>query len=167
MNRQLIFIFSIFIVCIQTAVFADTSIKAETDKSAITTDELLTYKLTVASSEKNLPSPKIPEFQGFSIVSQAQSSTVSFQKGGMQAILVFAFILLPRETGSLKIEPAQVTVLGKVYSSQACQVEVNQGAAKIQPRQRERPRMFLPEKPAPGEEPGPKIPDSDQPQYNI
>ena len=148
MRYVMIFIFSVFMFCGQTAVFADTSIKAEVDKAAITTDELLTYKLTVVSTEKNIPPPKIPEFKGFSVVSRAQSSTVSFQQRGMQTILVFAFILLPRETGKLKIEPAQVTVLGKVYSSQASQVEVKQGRAQK-------------------EEPGPEIPDSGQPQYNL
>jgi hypothetical protein len=165
MNYLLIFIFSVFMFCAQTAVFADTTIKAEMDKTAVTADELLTYKLTVASTEKNIPSPKIPEFKGFAIVSQAQSSTVSFQQGGMRTILVFVFILLPRETGRLKIEPAQVTVLGKVYSSQASQVEVKQGSAQIKPRGKS--RFPLPEQSAPQEEPGPEIPDSDQPQYNL
>ncbi|MCX5708252.1 MAG: BatD family protein [Candidatus Omnitrophica bacterium] len=165
MNYLLIFIFSIFMFFAQTAVFADTTIKAEVDKPVVTMDELLTYKLTVASTEKNIPSPKIPELKSFSIVSQAQSSTVSFVQGGMQTVLVFAFILLPKETGKIKIEPAQVTVVGKVYSSQACQIEVKQGISKIQPGKRS--KIPLPEEPAGQEEPGPEIPDSGQPQYNI
>jgi hypothetical protein len=154
MKYLLIFIFSVFMLSARTVVFADTALKAEVDKTALTTDDVLTYKLTLSSTEKNIPPVKIPGFKGFAIVSQAQSSSFSFQQGKQQTVMVFAFTLLPRETGKLKIEPAQVTVLGKVYSSQACQVEVKQGASASAES-------------APQEEPGPKIPDSGQPQYNI
>ncbi len=139
----------VFLFSAVTAVFADTAIRAEVDKTSITTDELLTYKLTVASTEKNIPSPKISGFNGFVIVSQAQSSTVSFQKGGMQTILVFAFILLPKETGKIKIEPAVVTVKGKAYASEAFQIEVKKGSVRLP------------------KDPGPEIPESGQPQYSL
>ena len=132
--------------------FAQTTIKAEVDKTSITTDEFLTYKLTVVSVEKNIPPPKLPEFRGLAVVSQAESSTVSFQRGGMQSVIVFAFILLPQETGKIKIEPAQVRVKGKIYSSEAFQIEVKAGVVRGIPRK---------------EEPGPQIPQSDQPQYTL
>jgi hypothetical protein len=137
--------------------FAQTTIKAEVDKAGITTDELLTYKLTLASAEKSIPDPKIPAFKGFAVVSQAQSSTVSFQKGGMQTILVFVFILMPKEKGNIRIEPAEVIVQGKTIASEAFQIEIKQGAARIEPRG----------KPQPEEEPGPAIPDSGQPKYSL
>lgn len=139
----------VFLFNAGTLVFADTAIRAEVDKTRITTDELLTYKLTVTSSEKNVPAPKISGFNGLVIVSQAQSSTVSFQKGSMQTILVFVFILLPKETGKIKIEPAVVTVKGKAYASQACQIEVKEGSVRLP------------------KDPGAKIPESDLPQYSL
>jgi hypothetical protein len=165
MKYALILIISGFMFCGQSAVLADTTIKAEVNKAALTTDELLTYKLTVVSTEKNIPAPKIKEFKGFSIVSRAQSSSISFKQGGMQTSLVFAFILLPREIGMLKIEPAKVTVSGKTYSSSACLIEVKQGMAKNQLRHRS--AIPLPKKPALEEDPGLEIPGSDQPQYNL
>lgn len=133
-------------------VFAQIAIKAEVDKTSITADELLTYKLTVSSVEKNIPPPKLPEFRGLAVVSQAESSTVSFQKTGMQSVIVFAFILLPQETGKIKIEPAQVRIKGKVYSSESFQIEVKAGVVRGVPRK---------------DEPGPQIPQSDQPQYSL
>ena len=149
MKTVLVLLFSVFLFTPVTAVFADTTIKAEVDKTSITTDELLTYKLTIASPEKNIPSPKLPGFNDWVIVSQAQSSTVSFQKAGMQTILVFAFILLPKETGKIKIEPAQVTVKGKVNASEHFQIEVKEGSIRLP------------------KEPGSEIPDSGQPQYTL
>jgi len=139
----------VFLFSPAAVVFADTTINAEVDKARITTDELLTYKLTVASTEKNIPAPKIPGFNGFAVISQAQSSTVSFQKGGMQTILVFAFILMPKEAGKIKIEPAVVTVKGKAYASDVIQIEIKQGSVRLP------------------EDPGPEIPESDQPQYSL
>ena len=139
----------VFLLSAVTAVFADTTIKAEVDKTSITTDELLTYKLTVVSTEKNILSPKISGFNGFAIVSQAQSSTVSFQKGGMKTILVFVFILWPKEAGKIKIEPVQVTVKGNAYASEAFQIEVKEGSVRLP------------------KEPGPEIPGSDQPKYTL
>jgi len=164
MKNARILILALFLFCPGQAVFADTTVKAEVDKNVITAGELLTYKFTVASTEKNILPAKIHGFKGFAIVSQAQSSTVSFTKGGMQTILVFVFILLPRETGKLNIEPVQVTVNGKVYSSQGAQVEVKRVSALIPPQKKSKFR--LPGKPQP-QDSEPEIPDSDQPQYNL
>lgn len=144
-----VLVFLVFLLSPVTMVFADTTLKAELDKTSITTDEMLTYKLTLASTEKKIPTPKLPEFQNLAIVSQAQSSTISFQKGGMQTIFVYVFILLPKEAGKSRIESAQVTVNGKVYASEAFQIEVKQGTVRVP------------------QEPGPEIPDSGQPKYSL
>ncbi len=149
MKIALVLVFSVFLLSPVTKVFAETTLKAELDKVSITTDEMLTYKLTLASTEKKIPAFKVPGFQNLAIVSQAQSSTVSFQKGGMQSILVYVFILLPKAAGKFKIEPAQVIVNGKVYASQGFQIEVKQGVVRVP------------------QEPGSEIPDSDQPKYSL
>ena len=145
--RVLVFWVSLFMPLVPA--LADITVKAEVDKVAITTDELLTYKLAISSSEKNIPSPQLPEFKEWAIVSQAQSSTVSFQKGGAQSVLVFVFILLPKKSGKLNIEAAQITVKGKLYAAETFQIEVKQGNARLP------------------EEPSPEIPDSNQPKYNL
>ncbi len=145
--RILVFLISLFIPVIPA--LADITVKAEVDKPAITTDELLTYKLVISSMEKNILSPKLPEFKDWAVVSQAQSSSVSFQDGGAQSVLVFVFILLPKKSGKLNIEAVQVTVKGKLYISEAFQIEVKQGNARLP------------------EESSPEIPDSEQPKYNL
>ncbi len=145
--RILVFFMFLFIPVIP--VLADITVKAEVDAPVITTGDLLTYKLAVSSTEKNIPSPQLPEFKDWAIVSQAQSSSVSFQKGGAQSVLVFVFILLPKKSGKLNIEAAQVTVKGKLYVSDAFLIEVKQGNARLP------------------EEPSPEIPDSEQPKYNL
>jgi len=152
--------------CLCTCVArAETTIKAEVDKTEITTDELLTYKLSVASTEKTLPSPKLPSFDGFAVVSQAQSSTVSYQKSGMQSILVFAFILLPKQAGIVTIGPAQITVSGKAYTSESQRIMVKQGVSRAQPRLKN-PAPDRRSTPS-GEEPFPEDLSSSRPRYNL
>ena len=114
-------------------VLAETEIRAEVDKTSITTDELLTYKVVITSSEKELPKPKAPDFKGFVIVSQAQSSTSTFVKGGAKSILVLAFILAAKEKGRLRISPCTIKVKGKEYSSQPFEIEVKPGNDSLKP----------------------------------
>jgi hypothetical protein len=120
---------------------AQTSIKAEVDKTGITTDENIIYKVTVTSLAKKVPGPELPKFEGFYILSQAQSSTISLAKGKkLQSILVYVYILVPKETGKFKIEPSRIKVDGKAYVSGAFEIEVKPGTAKPQgPPSREIP----------------------------
>ncbi|MDD5348198.1 MAG: BatD family protein [Candidatus Omnitrophica bacterium] len=131
---------------------AETAITSEVDKQTISAQELLTYKVVVVSSEKNIPQPVIPAFEGFVVVSQAQSTTSSFQRGAVKTILVYAFILLPRETGTLKIKPAQIRVNGTAYASKALEITVT--------GQIPRPEI-------PWEQEQPEVPDSGQPKYTL
>ena len=107
---------------------APTEIKAEVDKARIAANEHLTYKLVITSSEKKLPTPALPDFKGFTIVSQAESSTVSYVKGSVRLMFVYVFILAPSAQGPLTIAPATITVGGRTYSSASFTIEV--GAPK-------------------------------------
>lgn len=128
---------SLFIV----TAFADTSIKAEMDKVKISTDESLTYKLIITSTEKNIPAVQLPDFKGFSVLSQARSSTVSFAERNLKTILVYAYILAPEEQGKFKIGPSTIKVRGKVYSTQGFEIEVIQGEAKAKPQPEQKPPL--------------------------
>ncbi|MFH0738864.1 MAG: BatD family protein [Candidatus Omnitrophota bacterium] len=141
------FLFSVFLVFILfTAALAQTEIKAEVDKNSLTADEMLTYKVVVTSSEKELPVPDFPKFAGFEVVSQARSSTASFVKTGARSILVYAFILLPIDKGKIQIPPSSIKVKGKEYSSLSFEIEVMPGEEKDKSRQIEEP-PFMPQLP--------------------
>ncbi len=156
MRYALISIFSVFMLCLPTAAFARPGlrVRAEVDKTLINMDELLTYKLTVTSSEKNIPA-KFPDFTDFAVVSMQES--VSFQQGSKLTTRVLVVVLAPRKTGKLEINSAQVTFLDKVYFSRRFRIKVQEiGAPK-------------PDDPAAQQEPAPEpeIPDSSQSQYNL
>lgn len=138
-------------------VFAEISLRCDVDKKSINTDDELVYKLIVSSSEKNIPAPKPPAFKAFSIVSQAQSSTVIFGKDNIKALLVYTYILAPLQPGKFKIEPSTITIKDKTYASQEIEIEVTQG--------RKRPRRQPEEKLKPFPEEGP--PDLGGPQITL
>ena len=114
-------------------VFAETTIKAEVDSKKATTDEALTYKVVITSTESQLPMPQFPKFTGFAVLSQANSSTISFMRGGAKTILVYAFILAPTSPGKFTIDPVAIKVKNEVFTSEALEIEVSQGKRKAQP----------------------------------
>lgn len=133
-----------------TGVLAETSIKAEVDNNSITTDETLTYKLIITSSDKKLPTPQLPKFERFNVLSQAQSSTLSFVKSNVKTILVYAFVLAPTDIGKFKIEPGAIKIKNETYSSDAFEIEVRQGKARPETKPKE--KSLLPEQTQPESE---------------
>lgn len=127
MRKRIIFLLLVMVFLNIGNVFAETSIKAELDKASIITSETLTYKIIIISSEEKLPLPEVPKFNGFNVISQAESSTVSLVKSEVKTILVYVFILAPVSSGKFKIDPAIIKINNKVMSSQAFEIEVTQG----------------------------------------
>ena len=135
----------LFIFLSATAVFAETTIKAEVDKSSITTDEHLTYKVIVSTEEKNIPQPQIPEFEGFTILSSAQTSNIKFAKGIQKTGQVFIFLLVPKDIGKFNIGPSMIKVKGKTYSTDSFEIEVKQvpASSKEDQPETEEPELTL------------------------
>lgn len=155
MKSKITLILVLFSLFFTAAAFADTSIRAEVDKTKITTADTLTYKLIIITSEKNTPVPEAPKFSGFSVVSQAQSSTISFVKGATDTHLAYVFILMPLQTGKLKIEPSNIKVGPKTYASGGFEIEVTQ--SKSTPKTPEQKNLTAPD----------SQPDSEEPQTTL
>lgn len=139
----LLILFSLYI----TPAFAETTIEAKVDKVNLTTDEALTYQIIITSSDQKLPKIKIPDFKGFAVISQSESSRLSFFKDGSKTILAYTFILVPTDIGKFTIEPSVMKRKAKTYSTQAFEIEVVQGKAKPQPKLK--PEPSLPEETQP------------------
>ncbi len=125
--------------------FAQTSIKGEIDKTIVTTDDAITYKLILTSLEKNIPTPQLPKFTGFKVVSRAQSSSVAFTKGNIETIIVYAFVLAPTDIGKFKIEPSSMKIKNETFSTAAFEIEVKQGKPKPKPKPKAQPEQKPPQ----------------------
>ncbi len=138
MKRSIFFLVAAVFIFTKTA-FAETSLKAEVDKASITTDETISYKLVITSSEKQLPQPQLPKFDGFSVISSSQASQLSIAAGNIKTSFVYTFILLPKSAGKFKIEPSQIKIKGQAYTSAAFEIEVMPGKEKPKAPQEEIP----------------------------
>lgn len=146
----------LFVLLTSTIAFAEVTIKAEVDKTSITTDNNITYRLTITSSEKKISEPQLPEFEGFDVVSQMQSSSISFGKGKTQTTLIYIYVLAPRDTGKFEIGPSTVKIGNKTYSTDTFEIEVTPCKA--------RPKTPLEQRPSQPE----KIqPESEEPQITL
>ena len=150
--RNIVGLSLIFISLLVTNVFAQTYIKSEIDKTVITAEELLTYKLAIISSEKEIQQPEFPDFTGFNVISSARSSTVSFADGKTKKIVVYAFILAPIATGIFSIGPSRLKTGDKTLSSDSFEVEVKEAPSALGAPQKNAPSLTpkLPPEEAPG-----------------
>lgn len=123
----------IFVSLAVACAFAESEVKAEVDKTSITADEVITYKLIINSPEKSVSAPEFPEFTGFNVISSAQSSTVSVSGGRMKTILVYAFILAPVSEGDIKIGPSTVKINNETFSTGSFEIKVKKAAKPITP----------------------------------
>ncbi|MDD5155048.1 MAG: BatD family protein [Candidatus Omnitrophica bacterium] len=123
--KNKIIILAFLVCCVYTTAFAEVTINAQVDKLSITADETIAYKLVVTSTRKDsILEPVMPDFAGFTVISQAQSSTVSFIEGEVKSVAVYAYILAPKDSGKLKIKPASVKVQDKTISTPEFEIEV-------------------------------------------
>lgn len=129
MRRNIFFIVCIFLLLPASNLSAEPVIQAEIDKLKLTTDETLTYKLSITSEVKNIPEPELPNFEGFLVLSNMQTSSISFQKDKTEIKIVYAITLLPNKTGELKIAPSRIKIDDQFYSTQEFGIEVIQGKA--------------------------------------
>lgn len=129
----------IFIFALTIAYSVEVPIKAAVDKTKITVDEVITYKIIIESFEKSTPVPQLPEVEGFYVLSRSQSSRTSFSGGGIKAILGYTFILAPTDTGKFTIGPASIKIKNKTYSTDSFQIEVTQGKSKPEKEHKSKP----------------------------
>lgn len=120
-------------------VFAQPTMKAEVNKLRISTDETLTYKLTIVSSDKQQLLPKLPEFKGFKVVSSSQSSSASFAVDKASITSAFIFVLVPTAVGKFTIEPATLSLKKETLTADSFEIEVVQGKRKVSPGERALP----------------------------
>lgn len=129
--RSKIFLFILLSVSLFMApVYAETTIRAQVNKTRITTDEPLIYKVVVSSDEKMLPALELPKFEGFAQVSKSQSSSISLTAGKITTKLSYDFILASLKPGKITIGPSQIKIKDQFFKSESFDIEVTQGKNK-------------------------------------
>lgn len=112
---------------------AQTPITVQVDRSQLSTDEVLTLKVTIDSSAGQSPSPTLPALDGFELLGSSRATQITVVNGDMSMQAVYSYSLHPTQAGQLVIEPVTVTIDGQIYSTQPIVVEVTQGTGQVQP----------------------------------
>jgi hypothetical protein len=159
--RNTLLIALLIVIGSSSLAHAETSLSAQVDKLYLTTDDTFTYSLTITTSERNIPQPQLPAFEGLVIVSQAQSSSFSVARAESKSAVRYEYILAAPKPGKYKIGPSIIKIKDQAFSTSEFEVQVAEGKAMpLEPS--EKP-------PLPENNPSPEKeqPGSQQPQYTL
>lgn len=127
-----IIIFSIlFSSIILSNCLAETSIKSDVNKQALSTDEALNYKVIVTSTENEVPTPEIPPFEDFLVLYKLQSTTINFVKNAVKKTIIFAFTLRPKKEGLLQIKPSSIKINDEIFKTETLKIKVTKGKLAV------------------------------------
>jgi hypothetical protein len=111
---------------------AQSPIRAEVDRAALSTDEILTLTVTLnTSSILDSPTPSLPDLQGFQVVDSSVSTQIAIVNADIETQAVYVYRLQPYQAGDLTIGPISVTLDGQAYSTQPMTVQVTQGVTQV------------------------------------
>jgi len=105
-------------------VFGGTTATAKVDKTQVAAGDTITYTVSVASTEKDPPVIQLPSLEVFFVLSQAQSSTVTFVAEQEKRFYVYAYVLAPKTSGKMRIGPSQVIVKGASFNTDSFEISV-------------------------------------------
>lgn len=122
-------------------VFAQTPsvIRADVDRTSLSTDELLVLTIIIDTTAGALSSPNIPPLDGFEILSRSSGNQISIINGDMSMVETHTYMLHPIGAGELTIDPITVNHNGQVYATHPITIQVSQGTGQAQPPQNTAP----------------------------
>jgi len=112
---------------------AQSPVTAEVDRSRLSTDEVLTLKVTIDSSAGQPSQPALPPLDGFELLGSSSGTQISLINGDLSMQATYSYSLHPTQAGQLVINPIAVQIEGQVFSTQPIMVEVSQGTGQAQP----------------------------------
>jgi hypothetical protein len=114
---------------------ADLEFTATVDRTVLDRSETVTLTLQVDGSVSSVKDPKLPDFNGFRIVSGPnESSTFQYINGKYTFIKTWTFILKPLKTGTLQIGAAEIEHKGQTYRTDPIVLQVGGQGAPVEPR---------------------------------
>ena len=112
------------------AKISDIKIDVSLNRDTIGLDEQVILQITVSSSERNLPAPRLPTLPMFKVYSQGRSSNISITNGVVNATLTYRYILTPQKAGTFPIEQVSIVHKNKRFKGNPVELTVlSQGVA--------------------------------------
>jgi len=88
--------------------------------------ESINLTISLSGSVRSLPKPVLPDLSDFEVYSSGTSSNLSIGIGSLVNQNTYNYVLVPRKTGTITIQPAVIQYQGKTYSTDPIKIEVTQ-----------------------------------------
>ncbi len=105
----------------------------ELDRTSVTTDETLALTIGIDVAAGQASEPQLPVLDGLDILGRSSGTQIQMINGNTQMRSTYQYTLRPTKTGTLIIEPINITVNGQIYTSEAINIQVTQGTGQVQP----------------------------------
>lgn len=110
--------------CIYVCAENEVLLQAKVDKDKMSLGDTLTFIVILSGEFKSSPSIKLPELDGFGVISSARSQNISIIKSQTKISTEFVYILKPAKTGRLTIGKCTLLLNKRSYATEPIEIEV-------------------------------------------
>lgn len=107
---------------------AQSRLRAEVDRTQMSTDDILTLSLILESESASLNAPPLPSMDGFDLVGTSSQTQMSIANGKVSNEARWIYQLRPTQLGQITIPPMRVQVGQERLETDAIVIEVSPGS---------------------------------------
>ena len=113
------------LICAQQGFAAEFQFNAYVDKNEVPLEGYFKYTVELSGPVGSMPSPQMPDFSDFYILTgPSESTNIQFVNGRMSASKTISCHLQPKRTGEITIPPARVKFKKKQYQTDPITIKV-------------------------------------------
>jgi len=110
---------------------ADASLKAEVDRTELSTDDTLLLTLTLQTPDGSSPHLTLPAIDGFRVAGSSMSSQLSSVNGAMSSSTTYTYRLQPTSAGTFRIPKLTLDWNGQPLSTDGIDITVTPGSGTV------------------------------------
>ncbi|MEL7833435.1 BatD family protein [Fodinibius sp. Rm-B-1B1-1] len=124
---------------------SDISVEASVSESTVYTGERVSLSIEISGSFNNVSRPELPDFDNFRLLSNSPSTSRSYRyiNGQSSVTYTYSYYLIAQKKGEFKIPPANITIDGEAYTTNAIPVRVVDRDESANSSASEQPDIFL------------------------
>ncbi len=129
MNKKIVIaIVTVFLIGLfALPAMAQSPVRAEVDRTDITSDDVLILSIIIEDANGNATEPQFEGIDGFAAQGKSSSTQLSIINGQRSRQTIYQYSLIPTQLGTLTVPAAHVTVDGNAYVTDPIHVNVTQG----------------------------------------
>jgi len=129
MNKKIVIaIVTVFLIGLfALPAMAQSPVRAEVDRTDITSDDVLILSIIIEDANGNANEPQFEAMDDFAAQGRSSSTQLSIINGQRSRQTIYQYSLIPTKLGTVTVPAAHVTVDGNAYVTDSIYVNVTQG----------------------------------------